>query len=145
VKESRVAGAGFILVFFEDVENLNDAFSTYVNTILELKKKYGLDKEDIDQIELSDEDRMALISIRQQLRNFIIRTYMKYLAVKQKVPDIDVDDKILSSVYDKITQDVVLSEKKVEKYIIEINKVFTSAILSDLLTEAKDIYHQFMG
>ncbi len=82
---------------------------------------------------------------RQELRNFIIRSYLKYNAIKDLVKDIDIDEKKLKYVYEKARKDLKMGgEKNIEEFVSEINKVFVSSTLSDILIGARDIYRQMI-
>jgi len=82
---------------------------------------------------------------RQELRNFIIRSYLKYNAIKDLVKDIDIDEKKLKDVYEKARKDLKMGgEKNIEEFVSEINKVFVSSTLSDILIGARDIYRQMI-
>ena len=135
------------MIFFEDIENLNNAYAKYVNLLVELAEKYCLKSEnDIkEDIQLEPEDRDLVIMARQELRNFIIRSYLKYNAIKDLVKDIDIDEKKLKDVYEKARKDLKMGgEKNIEEFVSEINKVFVSSTLSDILIGARDIYRQMI-
>lgn len=133
------------MIFFEDIENLNNAYARYVNLLVELAEKYNLKDGIKEDTNLEQGDRDLVIMARQELRNFIIRSYLKYNAIKDLVKDIDIDEKKLRDVYEKARRDLKMGgEENIEKFVSEINKVFASSILSDILVEARDIYRQMI-
>jgi len=116
-----------------------------VNLLVELAEKYNLKDGIKEDTNLEQEDRDLVIMARQELRNFIIRSYLKYNAIKDLVKDIDIDEKKLRDVYEKARKDLKMGgEENIEKFVSEINKVFASSTVSDLLIGAKDIYRQMI-
>ena len=133
--ESQIAGAGYILSFFNDIEQLSSYYAMYVNTLLSLQNKYPTPKN-IE--EMSEEDRQTLIQVVQGLRSWIVRSYIKAKALKDKVESFN--DENLSNAYNKVIDEFVPERENIEKFVIAINKAFVDDVLSDLLMQAKDLY-----
>jgi len=138
--EVQIAGAGYILTFFNDIEQLNSYYASYVNTILSLKHKYP-DTKNLENI--SDEDRQTLINMAQGLRTWIIRCYIKAQALKDKVDAFN--NQKLDDSYKKATSTFILDPKDAEEFVVEINKAFADGVLVDLLSQARDIYARLTG
>lgn len=127
------------------MENLNNAYARYVNILIELAEKYNLKEGIKEDTNLDPEDRNLVIMARQELRNFIIRSYLKYNAIKDFIKDIDIDENKLKDTYEKARKDLKMGgEENIEHFVSEINKVFASSTLSDILVEARDIYRQMI-
>lgn len=133
--EKLVAGAGYILTFFNDIEQLTSYFASYLNTFLELKSKYQ-DLEALDK--LDESDRANLVGLIQGMRSWIVRTYVKAKALEEHVSEFNVEE--LEKSYKEATENFVLKPESVEKYVIEINKAFAKGIMKDLLVQAHDLY-----
>lgn len=136
--ERTVAGAGYILSFFNDIEQLTTYFANYINVFVELKAKYkGVGDNELSD-RLVEEDRDELVSLVQGMRTWIVRTYVKAKALSSHIASFNVET--LEAKYKEVTQKFILNPDDIESYVIEINKAFTEGVLKDLLVQAHDIY-----
>ena len=133
--EKLVAGAGYILTLFNDIEQLTSYFANYLNTFIELKHKYR-DVKNLDQLE--ECDRSNLISLIQGMRSWVVRTYIKMKALEEQIGEVNTGR--LEESYKEVVSSFVLNPNTVEKYVIEINRAFAKGILRDLLVQAHDLY-----
>lgn len=133
--EQQVAGAGYVLSFFNDVEQLSNYYAQYINTILSFERKYP-DSKALEN--MSEEDRQTLINVVQGLRTWIIRCFVKAQALKEKVENFTSDE--FEESYRKVTGEFIPEKEVVEKFVIEINKAFVNGVLVDLLNQARDVY-----
>lgn len=133
--EKLVAGAGYILTLFNDIEQLTSYFANYLNTFIELKHKYR-DVKNLDQLE--EGDRSNLISLIQGMRSWVVRTYIKMKALEEQIGEVNTGR--LEESYKEVVSSFVLNPNTVEKYVIEINRAFAKGILRDLLVQAHDLY-----
>lgn len=133
--EQQVAGAGYVLSFFNDIEQLSNYYAQYINTVLSFERKYPNNKA----LEgMSEEDRQALIATVQGLRTWIIRCFVKAQALKEKVENFTSDE--FEEIYRKVTSNFIPEREDVESFVIEINKAFVNGMLVDLLNRARDVY-----
>lgn len=133
--EQQVAGAGYVLSFFNDIEQLSNYYAQYINTILSFERKYP-DSKALEN--MSEEDRQTLINVVQGLRTWIIRCFVKAQALKEKVENFTSDE--FEESYRKVTGEFIPEKEVVEKFVIEINKAFVNGVLVDLLNQARDVY-----
>ena len=133
--EQQVAGAGYILSFFNDIEQLNNYYAAYVNAALGLKSKYP-NEESLKN--MSVDDRKTIGEAANAVRVWIVRCYIKAKALRDKVPEFTSDE--LDESYRKICNTITPEVEDVEKFVIEINKAFVNGVLVDLLNQARDIY-----
>lgn len=136
-EEKQAAGAGYILSFFNDIEQLTTYFASYLNVMLVLRCKYG-DAEKLRNLEgLEEQDRVDLVATAQGMRTWIVRSYVKAKALQDKITgfgNVKIDD-----AYKKATGEFIVNPEVIEEYVIEINRVFADEMLSDLLIRAYDI------
>lgn len=141
--EKKQAGAGFLLIFFEDIENLKNAFVEWVNLWVNLQNKYNFEEGKEEEVSIDEEDKVRLQTIRENLRAFIIRTYINYKAIREMLKDVNVDDAKIEKIYNLAKEKLSIANRdKLGEYIMEMTKLFATGVLSDLLIQIKDIYGQ---
>ena len=133
--ESQMAGAGYVLSFFNDIEQLSSYYANYINTVLSMQNKYPNERS---LENMGEEDRQTLIQAAQGLRTWIVRTYIKAQALKGKINAFD--NERLRENYQKAIKEFISQPSEIVDYVIEINKAFCDGVLIDLLNEARDFY-----
>jgi len=139
----KVAAAGYIVTYFNDIESLTNAFSNYNNLIFELKNKYkdALENNTIEK--LPDSDKTNLLTQVQNTRFWVTRTYVKTTALDSSIKELKIDK--LKEKYKAVIDETVIINDKLEDYVIELNKVFVKGVVVDLIEKAGDVYSQLGG
>jgi hypothetical protein len=141
--EEAIAGASFILSFYNDCESVLNAYATYLNVMCRIGDKYhmkdGKEKSPSDN-NLEQEDEEAMLTCNETLRAWVARCYIKATSLENKLPDLKKEIGDLKVLYEKIITNSVIDKESVEKFVMQINKTFVSGVLKDLLIQSKDIY-----
>jgi len=148
VTEEEIAGSGYVLSFYNDIENLTNSYATYINVLIRMKDKYklneGIKPSGADKVKLDVEDEEALLSVAETLRIWITRSYIKMASLKDKVSDMEESFKGVKSLYEKSLSTSIIEKKVAEEYVLKINQSFVTGILKELLIRSKDIYSEFL-
>lgn len=139
--EKEVAAAGYIITFFNDVESLTNWFAYYANLLSNLKGKYP-DEKFLSKI--PDDERAAAINTIQSLRFWVNRSYIKFMALREKVPEFQ-SNTTIEGLYKEIATAPSPNFEIVQEYTTELNKLFVAGVVASLLVKARDIYSQYMG
>ncbi len=140
--EKQVAGAGYILSFFNEIDVLTQLASTYINNIIKMKVKYG---NITDKTKLDPADQ-AIITSTEQIKGAIFRTYVKFTALKPKVREfanLDKEEKgkelrTVEKLYHEVRDSATPNIDLIEEYTLKLNTLFVEAI--EILTMAEGIY-----
>ncbi|MFW6121190.1 MAG: hypothetical protein ACOC80_09880, partial [Petrotogales bacterium] len=150
VSDEEIAGSSYILTFLNDVENLTNAYATYLNVLVRMKDKYKLDeRKNLEEtkrrkeVTLDKDDEEAVLTISEQLRLWIARCYIKTAALKEKM-DIETDINEIKKLYEAAIKTSVIEKEIAEKFVLKINDIFIEGVLKDLLVRSKDIYSEFL-
>jgi Fe-S-cluster formation regulator IscX/YfhJ len=142
--EKSVAGAGYVISFFSDIEVLIGNSANYINNVTKLKIKYN--KKITEKTEFDEKDQ-AIIHIVEAVKSSVFRTYIKFTSLKQKIKefenlDTDSDKKdaepTIEKMYEKIRDATIPEIKDIEQYVLKLNRLFVEAI--DILNMAQGIY-----
>ncbi len=140
--EKQVAGAGYILSFFNEIDILTQLASTYINNIIKMKVKYG----SIDDKTTLDPADQVIITSTEQVKGAIFRTYIKFTALKPKVREFATLDKeekgkdtrTVEKLYQYVRDSALPDISLIEEYTLKLNTLFVDAI--EILTMAQGIY-----
>jgi hypothetical protein len=143
--ERAIAGAGYIISFFSDIEVLILNASNYVNNIARLKFRLG---DITPKTELGEGDK-AIIGVIEVAKTSVFSTYVKFNALKNKIKEFKMLDgekkkkkgerqPTIESLYEKIREAPIPEVEDVENYVILLNRLFVEAI--DILTAAQGVY-----
>lgn len=144
-EERKLAGANYIVNFFNEIQQLNHHYAQYCNLMLELKNTYG---EKADKAKFQESDRQALKNMLQTLRYYSHKIMIQYQSIFKVLPNSDVEDikknkkDPLTDAYGKIKTDFVIGQKDIEKFVVSINSTLVEGIIKDLLVTSQDIYGQ---
>lgn len=140
--DNEKAAAGYVLTFFNEVEQLTHQAAGFQNVLKILATKYpgenGYKKMD-------DAERSQLQESVNLTRYYCARTFVKLTALKSKITALGTDYQKIEALKIKILSDNIPAYPDVEKYVIKINTLFVAGIMSELLTKAQDIYKQYTG
>lgn len=150
VSDEDIAASSYILSFYNDIENLTNSYAGYLNVLVRIKDRYKLEKE-IDPkavekkiIKLEPEDEQALLEVAEGIRVWIARSYIKMETLQDKIPEMKKGIKDIKELYEKAISSSVIKKEVVENFVLKINKVFVSGVLTDLLIKSKDVYKEFL-
>jgi hypothetical protein len=142
--ETDIAGMGYIITFFNDIENLTNTYASYHTIILSIYEKYPeLKKGVTSNFKIAEADRLNLIEILHNFRTWIIRVHTKAMALKIKIKELN--DPELENIYQSIKEKSMLDVDKMEKYVFAVHKCFVNGALEDLLMKITDYYSKIVG
>lgn len=144
--ERKIAGAGYVLTFFNDIEVLIGVASNYINNIARMKIKYpGLGESDEESRKVVfDEQDQSIINISENLKTYVFRTFVKFSSLKKKVKEFNQSDKDTPSVediYKEIRDSSFPTVKAVEDYVLLLNNLFVESV--EILNAAQITYSQY--
>lgn len=139
--ERTIAGANYIITFFNEIQQLNQTFSHYLNLVVELKSKYGADLEDVN---IDDLEKRQLQELAQLLRSAVTKSYILYTSI-YSVADELTAKKDVFELYVSIRNEYIMKLDEAEKYVILMNQSLTKDIVNDLIVNAKTIIGQIYG
>lgn len=140
VSEKQASGAGYIIAFFTDIENLLSYYSNHKNQLLKTDLKAGGDKSKIDE-----EDRRLISQNAESVKHFIFRTYIKFSALKERISELKKYETRIDELYNSVKEEYCPNSDSVEAYCIELNKLFVDGIVSSILVKAKEVYEQYLS
>lgn len=139
MKETKLAGANYIISFFNDIQNLNHHYSMYCNMLIEVNAKHG-----INSIEgLEEYEKNTLIKVSQDLRYYVNKCYIAYVSIHESL-EITKSEEI-PIVYPKLMNRFIIIREDIEKFVTEINVVLVKKIIRDLLQTSQDIFNDVYG
>lgn len=138
-QEKDVAGASYILTFYNDVQLLNNNYVQYCNLLIELEAK--------QEVKIGIEERQVLIQSIQTLRENIQKTYIEYTALISNIgidKDVEKDKKLYETYKDLITK-FIINRDKVGEYVRELNNFLIRNVIRNLLENSKDLITTLYG
>lgn len=144
--ERAIAGSGYIISFFSELEILLQNAANYVNGMAKMKDKYGKigNETEIDQRDA------VIINITENFKSSVFKTWIKFTALKKKVrefqsldkPDKNTGRGIIEELQLKIRKQSFPEVDDAERYVLELNTLFVEAL--DVLTTAQTIYQSMV-
>jgi hypothetical protein len=152
VTEEEIAASSYIISFYNDIENLTNSYAGYLNVLVRIQDRYGLkekadskpDAKDHSLKKLEPEDERALLEVAEGIRVWIARCFVKLSTLQDKIPEMKKNAPEIKTLYEKAISSSVISKEIAEAFVLQINKVFVSGVLKDLLVKSKDIYKEFL-
>jgi hypothetical protein len=133
--ERKVAGANYIIAFFNEIQLLNHSFSLYVNFIVQLKAKYG---EEIDDRAFAEEDKGHLSELSQNVRHHCHKCFIMYKSIYQSIEKLEFNKEVEKE-YNDIKDSYVVGSKELEEFVLVMNKAFVEDVIKNLLLTSQDI------
>lgn len=133
--ERKIAGASYVLNFYQAVEQLNNNYVAYCNFVAELEQRSSTGFAG------DMESRQILIQLLQNLRQDIKLTYIKYVAIKSATDNHD-ENKQLEGSYLHCMEHFVFERSEVEKYVKELNKFMLLDVIHSLLQNSETIIQE---
>jgi len=159
--ERKQASAGYIIGLFQDIENLTLWGANYINLLSEFMIKSRLDpnivrdmtdaeleekiKKESSITELSSPERQNIVNTIQSTRALIFKTYVKFKALEKELEELEAFDKDVDKGYNALVGSAGFNKKKLEEYIILMNRVIITGIVSDALLKSKDIFENLVS
>lgn len=137
MNERKLAGANYIIIFFNDVQSLTSIYSQYKSYLSELEYKYGTKPEKWESGE-----RDTLNQLNQNIK-FLAHKVNVQLSSICKAGNITEKGEVENKY--KVLNDktnYILKIKDVEEFVIEINTFLANEIIKDLLRSSQDTYNQ---
>jgi hypothetical protein len=131
--EKKVAGASYILNFFQEVNRLTHNYAVYLNALNELEYKYG--KSSIEK--MGDAEKMALTQVVQEVRYGINKSFIQYksimIGLKQK------EDSAIVDKYKKVLASFVIDRDELQEFVVSLNSVLVKDIIQQLLENSQNL------
>lgn len=141
--ESKAASAGYVLSFFSELEALSMNLAAYITALAKMKKKYPEGTINADtQLEPGDE---WIVQTIDSVKMSVIRTYVKFQALQEKVKEFKAKAKEIRATYDRIKEEPVPTVDDIESFTLELNRLFVEGVVSELLTTARAVYAQMVS
>jgi hypothetical protein len=136
--EEKVVGASYIINFYKEVSNLTHTYAQYLNLMLEIKNKYPQNKE-LDVMQ--ELDKNTMYTAIQNLRFYIIRTYIEFTAISSNIKDKPKEKEFtrIKELYHNFKEKFVIQTEEVEEYTILFNSILINTVIKNLLESSQDI------
>lgn len=134
--EQAIAGANYIINFYQEVETLISVYSQYDNLVLELETK-SQDREENEQIE--EQEAEAIKQASQTTRYYIKTTYIKFSGIARNVKIEDKEYNELTKLYNKINKTLIVNRDDIKEYTIELNRLLLKNVIKTLLEDSSQI------
>lgn len=139
VKEEQLAAAMMIINFANDIENLTNAYASYLNVLIKVKSKYGPELKAIDT-----EDQQALIQTADLMRTYIVRCWSDSEKLHTKIAPLKTKINDIRKLYKECKSQSIIEIETAEKFITVLGTAFTEGVLEDLLVHARDVYKEVL-
>jgi len=139
MNESKLAGANYIVNFFNHINQLNSEYSKYQNYLLEIDAKYSGNIE-----ALSDLEKDYISNLVQICRYYVSIVYIQYKSIYSVVDKLKESEKI-EDLYNKINNTYLIEREQLKEFILEINKALVNDVMKDLLVSSKEIVGEIYG
>jgi len=136
--EEEIAGASYLLAFLNDLETLTNQFAYFKNQIRKFRARGEIEK-------LEESERQTLEQYVDAINFWVVRTYVKFEALKEHLKEFKKENKELKENYAKISANAVPEVEIVEKYVIALHKCFVAGVMPTLLEKAQEIYGALIG
>ena len=124
--EKQIAGASYLLDFYQEVNNLTHHYAQYSNLLIEAKHKYGKEIDSLDE-----NAKGILVTEVQSVRYYAYRCYIMYETLR---PSLKLKKNTkLKEAYDKVKDVYIMKQEELEKFVIALNSVLVQEVIKDLL------------
>jgi hypothetical protein len=141
MSENEKSAAGYIVTFFNDIESVTNSLGYYSNAMAMIKGKYPA----AELNKILDEEKNQMLATVQDIRFWVIRTYVKFNALKGKIKEFETFSKNIDKYYGKILEQPVPTFESLNGYVVELNRLFVLGIVESILTKAYDVYAKYAG
>lgn len=146
-KDQRIAGASYIVTFFNDVEALNWQAPAYINLITQFKFKYPQKGESgrPEESDMDIVDQTNLQSSVQMIKTYVFRVYTKFRALSKQIDQFDEYKDIMEKGYKAVSGEAIPSQEVIEGFVITVNELFVMGIVGELLGSASEVLRTITG
>lgn len=137
MNEKQIAGASYILNFFQYVHQIGHYHAIYVNMLLELQHKYG-DSDDFDKV-MPEEEKSQLMLNMQSLRYFIMQAYTHYHTIRKKLNITEELDKNLKNAYARIMGRFMIGRDDAQELLFYFNDILVTDVIQSVLENYQDL------
>ncbi|MEM5810110.1 MAG: hypothetical protein QW156_04460 [Candidatus Aenigmatarchaeota archaeon] len=138
--DKETVGANYIMLFYNEVENLNDRTADYLNYI---------NSKSSEQLKIEKDSLEEKVNF---LRFLIRKIMIRFLAIKSVVKELGNYESVLSELYLKIMRDEegggklkLIDGKDLFDYTVNLNKVIVETVVGELILKSSDILRAFGG
>lgn len=126
--EKKTVGASYIFSFYQEINNLTDNYSIYINLLLELQSKYGLDFGD----KAGDEEKQIINNWLQTVRHHCHKAYIQYITLS---PHLNIPaDKSIEKQYSNIATKFVIDKEDLKNFVVAMNSVLVNGVIQEILS-----------
>lgn len=133
--ERKLAGANYIINFFNEIQQLNHHYSLYLNYLLQLNTKYGSSP---DNQNILDNEKEYLSNLTQGVRHYVHKVFIQYEALYSSIDKLQLDTKI-KEMYQKIANTYIINSNELREFVLLINKTLINDVIKDLLVSSQEI------
>ena len=143
-KETQAVGASYVVVLYQDIQDLNESSAVYSNLIREFDYKLTV-KSPIEEVE-----RAQLIQYSQNVAILCTKTYYKLRSLMQSVKTLDPKD--LDEKYNSLMKlniekkegetKLLIEVEKLSSYVFFINKVLLNEMVQTILQSVQETLNQ---
>jgi len=135
--EKKQAAASYIINFYNQVIQLNDSYSKFLNLLVELEYKYG-EKDFINKAD--DAEKNSLIESSRIIRYVSTNAFIQYKVIRESIDKLNDEKSIkeLETKYYTIRDKVIPSRNDLQDYVITLNKFLVTNIIQELLTNSSE-------
>lgn len=136
-KDEQILGANYIIEFYNEIKNLTDTYSAYLNLQIELKSKYNTTPT--EQLKLEEIESQTLKTTIQNLRFYAHKAQIHFITIAEitgiKITTINE----LQEGYNTLNASFIPQEKELTKYVLTLNKTLAGEIIQNLLQNSQQI------
>jgi len=134
--EKKQAAASYILTFYNQVIQLNDSYSRFLNMLVELDSKYGAEFEK----KAEDSEKNALIEQSRIVRYVSTNAFIQYRVIRESIEKLNDKTQIelIEKQYEAIRDKVIPRRNELQEYVITLNKFLVTNIIQELLTNSSE-------
>lgn len=140
MNEKKLAGANYLISFFNQIQQLNNDSSVYINYINHLNHKYGEDSDDVEKA-IDEQEKQFIIQLVQAVRHSARQAFRSYLTI-YSVAELK-RNKDLEITYRGMIDQFIINRVVLEEFVLMMNKSFLADVIQDLLVTSQDLVKQF--
>lgn len=133
MNEKEIAGASYVIAFYQEVQNLTHNYGEYTNLLLEIEKKYKPEN-------IPAEVNNLLAQHAQFVRLGVMKSYIMFKSIIKVVDPKDKNPPTIEAVYKKIKGDFVINRDDLEEYVMSMNAILVKEVVQNLLATGQDLY-----
>jgi len=132
----RKVSEGFVLDFYNDVQQLVNYRPAYVFKVKLILTKYNESQHELEKME--DSDRNSIIEASSTIKHWVSRTWMEYDALCEHSSEFKSDKDKIQKLFEKIDNDLIPESADVTKYSTELIKLFSKGFGAEMMSKASE-------